>query len=157
MTARTVYVVTSGEYSDYSVDAVFEDRGDAEAYAGKWGQVEEYPMFAPGDDPQDYRQVVVQADLIVDSTGKILDGSPFGTYVNDTYAADYESAERQYLDVLPRVVRLNHVYIRGRRVENCWRVNVCAPTREAAEKAVRERAAKVASLVAQGLDPAQME
>ena len=157
MTARTVYVVTSGEYSDYRVDSVFETRPAAEAWAGKWGQVEEFPMFADGDNPEDYERTVVQADVIVDTNGKILEGPPFGTYANTVYAADYEAAERQYSDQIPRVVRLQHAFVRGQRLETCWRVNAFAPTKEAAEKAVRERAAKVASLVVQGMDPTQME
>lgn len=27
-----IYIVTSGEYSDYSIDAVFQDKNKAEAY-----------------------------------------------------------------------------------------------------------------------------
>jgi hypothetical protein len=32
MKPRTIYIVTSGEYSDYSIEAVFSTRADAELY-----------------------------------------------------------------------------------------------------------------------------
>ena len=44
----TVYVVTAGEYSDYSISAVFDNRAAAEAYCalGLGDYVEEYALNA---------------------------------------------------------------------------------------------------------------
>ena len=41
---NTVFVVTSGEYSDYSIDSVWPTREEANRRAATWGQVEEYPF-----------------------------------------------------------------------------------------------------------------
>lgn len=154
MTARTVYVVTYGEYSSYGIDAVFESRTDAEAYAGKDARVEEYPMFATGDQPEDYKHQVCQAVLWIDRAGRIVDNPGPWTSTNETHAADYAAAERQWHGGdYPVVVRAN---MAGHGIDG-WRIATFAPTPEAAMKATRERAAKAASLVALGLDPAQME
>lgn len=52
---RTVYVVTSGEYSGYGINCVFSREKDAEAYCAKRNgtsdsyQVEPYDLDRPGD------------------------------------------------------------------------------------------------------------
>lgn len=39
---RTVFIVTSGEYSDYRIDSVWDTREAAEAHALNWADVEEW-------------------------------------------------------------------------------------------------------------------
>lgn len=149
MTARTVYVVTSGEYSDYTVDCVFEHRSDAEKRAGKWGQVEEFLMFGPDDDPSEYRRNVVMAWAVVDVEGRIHEDKTPHSYTK--LALSDDAAVRSFQDNGRRVVAPVNYPRKG------WAVTIGASTEEAAWKAVRERAAKVASLVVQGMDPMQME
>ena len=57
-----VYVVTSGEYSDYSIDAVFDNREDAEVYCalGYGEMVEEYELHSEAPKaPQEQAQRIV--------------------------------------------------------------------------------------------------
>lgn len=51
---KSVYAVTSGCYSDYSVHAVFEDKPDAQAHAAQIssGDVEEMPYYPKGERPE---------------------------------------------------------------------------------------------------------
>lgn len=59
---KTVYAVVTGEYSDYSVHAIFTDKADALAHmeavqqASEFGsesaQVQEFAFFEPGELPQ---------------------------------------------------------------------------------------------------------
>lgn len=57
---KTVYVVTSGWYSDYRIDAIFEDRRQAERHRAQRSDandVETWTLYETGDpDPQ---QVVI--------------------------------------------------------------------------------------------------
>lgn len=56
---RTCYAVTSGEYSDYGVDRIFELREDAEAYIAKMGggfDVEEFDYHPAGTGPVPHTQ-----------------------------------------------------------------------------------------------------
>lgn len=53
MKKKTIFIVTSGEYSNYSIDAVFSQKPDAEAYCKQpgWSQygppeIEEWEMDA---------------------------------------------------------------------------------------------------------------
>lgn len=39
-----VYVVTSGEYSDYGINSIWLTREEAERKAGDWGRVEVWPI-----------------------------------------------------------------------------------------------------------------
>jgi|HubBroStandDraft_6_1064221.scaffolds.fasta_scaffold00417_30 hypothetical protein len=47
---RTIYAVTEGSYSDYSIEACFEAEADAEAFvaAGGGDSVEEFDLLPPG-------------------------------------------------------------------------------------------------------------
>lgn len=50
MEERKIYIVTEGEYSDYSIDRVFSTREKAEEYVDSVGydtQIEEYDIDAP--------------------------------------------------------------------------------------------------------------
>ena len=48
---RNIYLVTSGEYSDYGVSAVFSSLKGALDYAGTGSQVELYVLNEPGAEP----------------------------------------------------------------------------------------------------------
>ena len=68
---RIAYVVTSGEYSDYGISAVFDNLEAAKTYAKHWGRIEQYSLnstqpversyweacitdgFTPGWEPKD--------------------------------------------------------------------------------------------------------
>ena len=39
-----VYVITSGDYSDYTIDSIWTTREAAEREAGGWGDIEEYVL-----------------------------------------------------------------------------------------------------------------
>lgn len=47
--SKTVYIVTSGSYSDYNIDAVFDDKERAEALARmiEDAEIEEWPLNPP--------------------------------------------------------------------------------------------------------------
>ena len=50
MSDKMAYIVTEGEYSDYSIRAVYDNQADAEAHVARWGgQVEEYEINALTD------------------------------------------------------------------------------------------------------------
>lgn len=51
---RVMHALTAGEYSDFSVCALFERREDAEAamHAGAGDYVAEYPLYGPEDLPK---------------------------------------------------------------------------------------------------------
>lgn len=51
--AKTIYVVTSGEYSDYRIEGVFTDKDKAEAFADRNPkyEIEEYPANPDFDKP----------------------------------------------------------------------------------------------------------
>lgn len=50
---KTIYVVTSGEYSDYRIEGVFTDKDKAEAFADRNPEyeIEEYPANPDFDKP----------------------------------------------------------------------------------------------------------
>jgi len=47
MAKKKVYICTSGEYSDYGIDAVFDNKADADEFCATFGnnyQIEEWPL-----------------------------------------------------------------------------------------------------------------
>lgn len=136
----TVYVVTSGEYSDFRIEAIFETRQDADACVtrGAGEDVAEYELYGPGDDTFRLRKVFY-THVLITPDGVI------GESKSDMQS--WPSTQDKELFVSASVGPWVHQ----------WRVDAVAATRDAAVKAVRERAAKVASLLAQGMNPAEME
>jgi hypothetical protein len=75
-TGRTVYAVSSGCYSDYRVEALFEDEKDAEAFrmAGGGDEVEEFPYHAAGAKVVRVYRAYWKDDLYVTVTAYVDDG-----------------------------------------------------------------------------------
>ena len=46
---KTIYVVTSGEYSDYGINAIFEDKDDAQRYCDQVNATEKYGRYGIED------------------------------------------------------------------------------------------------------------
>lgn len=62
-----VYVVTSGEYSDYTIEGVFSTRELAEKFAAQWGDcndIAEWPLDKRKDES---RKIVHQATIRADT------------------------------------------------------------------------------------------
>lgn len=58
---RTIYAVTSGMYSDYTVHGLFENEADAQAVADNWrgsrysdADIENFTLYAPGERPEQF-------------------------------------------------------------------------------------------------------
>lgn len=138
---RTVYVVTTGEYSDYAVQAVYEREEDAQACAHRiGGDVEGYPLYPPGDDsfrerPRHYAHVDVNAD---------------GTFREEIF--EWSSSD---LGDYERGLEADVIKVGAHHPDGPWfRVTTHAPTPAQAAKAARERAAQVSAALIEGRDPA---
>lgn len=138
MTKRTVWAVISGDYSDYRVHALFEDKADADDAAARIGlEVEEFDLYSPGD--RSLRRLPEHwAYCDVTSEG-VLRERP----VELPYTTIGDSPPPTNVWVRDRDVGANKEYV----------VGATAATEEAARKSVRERAAQVAAMVVEGLDP----
>lgn len=149
-TRRTAYGVTSGEYSDYRVHAMFDTREDAQRCADRLSRtrshydvdVQEFPMYGPGGGDEYRNRPEFHADLVV-REGRIVE--PCDGCEDFLGAEDPPTS----LTVTPIPSRPAP----GWKGPVIYRVEATGASREAALKAVRERAARVAALVAEGLDP----
>lgn len=155
---RTVYSVSSGEYSDYGVLGLFEDRGDAEANAARnprW-YVEEFALHPPGAGDVMQQVIEYSATAWVSMEGKILD------YVNVcrhyTWPEDADPPEEVLSSVHESTFSMISVDNGARRFQPEWPIGAkvyevyAHVTRDEvrARKAVQERAARVAAAIAQG-------
>jgi hypothetical protein len=106
---RTAYVVVSGEYSDYRIRAVYDDKALAEKHvetypwrAYDWGRVEEFPLNGDAD--------AIARGLFAFGVGIDRDGGEAQAHVDETGIYDsspriraYSNApDRLYLDVTAR-------------------------------------------------------
>lgn len=132
---RTVYAVSTGSYSNYTIEAVFEDRVDAEMTAERvGGTVEEFEILPPGSGGYIRPRLRYVVNTTVSCHGKInTEWSEHSSYV------DQDSAPEP---------PLMHTDYYGH-----YRIMVQADTREAAVKAASEYAARVGALVVEGVDP----
>lgn len=136
---RTMYAVATGGYSDYRVHGLFEEYPGADAAATRVGGiVQEIPLYAPGDDSLTLRAEHT-ASVRVSATGKIG--------------------------------KVHHEVLRGRASDGrstteigrsllsppTYYVYAVADTKERACKAAGERAAQVAALILDGVDPLEAE
>jgi hypothetical protein len=112
---RTVYAATSGSYSDYAVDALFERREDAERYvaAGLAEDIEEIPLYA--EMPQLY--TVYTATI-----GKRGPGRSVGQLRTTSYVTTDEPEHKTG--------------------DSDWMVTAEGPDRERVVKSVRDRYAR---------------
>lgn len=71
-----IFIVTSGEYSDYHIDAVFSTREKAEEYADICGpdyEIEEYEVDAPVDNKDGIWKVRLDMQSgAIDSVEKLI-------------------------------------------------------------------------------------
>lgn len=136
---RTVWAVSTGEYSDYAVHAVYEDEADARRAAERvHGDVSPMALMPPGDDSLRYvRRATGYASVT-------RAGCEFAFSV-------WDPSEVVSLDVADVVVAA--VQLSG----DFYYVNVSADTKERAERALRERVDAVRWCLSQGGDPLQLE
>lgn len=135
---RTVWSVSSGEYSDYSVTALYENKADALTMAARHhGYVQEFELYSPGDLSR-RRATGWTSTIKVKFDGTV--GQP------DTQEIRYGEMDDQGLvDERPLELRL------GR--ERAIFVNGYGDTEERAVKGAKDRAAKTASELLDGHDP----
>lgn len=136
---RTVWAVSTGEYSDYSVHAVYEVEADARRAAERVrGEVSPMALMPPGDDSLRY---VRRADgyARVDRAGR------------ETAFSVWDQVDRVSSAAADAVVAA--VELDG----DFYYVNVAADTKKRAERALRERVDAVRWCLSQGGDPLQLE
>lgn len=137
---NTVYVVTSGEYSDYSIEAIYEDRETADAHVTRLGDatgyrsVEEWEVKPKGD--TSYRHITdYSVALGVTEDGKILDKVYEYEY---NHTGDSTEPARTWLS--------------AGGLDAAWTIQAESNvSEEHCLKVARERAAQVCALIAQGL------
>jgi hypothetical protein len=147
---RTIYAVSSGAYSDYVVHGLFLDKADAVAVVerlntgGDHWFVEEFPLYPSGDRSlrrADNWRAAVQVKYD-GSIGKSWTSSE--VYLGDNNGPMHPISEASTLH-----------WTNGELAG--WHVAAYGLSKEQAEKAARERAAQVAALVIEGVDPVQAE
>lgn len=153
---RTVYSVSSGAYSNYRVEALFEDHADANANAVRhpdW-YVEEFDLHPPGSSDALVPWHGFTAWAWVNSEG----------HVSDEVAVvewhDYPDEGPPQPSTSLRSTRQWPIGLSDGSQSFEWHVaydvyevGVTANDEERARKAVRERAAEVAAVIAEGGDP----
>lgn len=150
-TPRTVYSVSEGEYSDYGIVALFEDRADAEANASRHSDwyVQEFDLYPQGSWDVMVPRKRFSATVWVDNEGRIVDlGS---VRDNDEYPdpGPMRTFTAVYASRLP--ISINGVRLpEGQASSSGYEISTSADSEERVRKVVRERAAKVAAAIAQG-------
>lgn len=76
MSHKDIYVVTSGEYSDYRIHAVFDTKVAAEEYAGTWADVEVHALNYVPKQPLGRKQYTVY----VHANGEVSHVRDYGVY-----------------------------------------------------------------------------
>jgi hypothetical protein len=145
---RTVFSVSDGEYSDYRVHWLFEDRDDANVTATRvGGYVEEFDLYGPGSDDEITIHRQWGATAYVNPVGQIED--TVHCYSIESFSDEDPEAPtiREFID--QRWCDPDGVIHRGTQYE----IRAWADSEGAARKAARERAAKVAAELAEGLRP----
>lgn len=140
---KTIYAVASGEYSDYGIVALFDERPDAEALVAEMNLtrpidpafIQEFPLYAAGDRSLRRRHYFV-GHVFVTAEGAI-DGEP-EIWANDVLA-----------DKFPR-----HPAAQVTRTgQGMWRIVKQGSDTTRVRKALREKAAWVATEIVEGRDP----
>jgi hypothetical protein len=142
MTKQIIYVVTSGSYSDYGIEAIYQTREDAQRLvellnrSGRYGRdhavIEEHELLPPGDTSIKLREQW-HAHALIDSDGKIT--------VDEQRVHCDVDIRNEFDDIIS-----DHPY----GTSSTRAVNAIAHTREGAMKAVRERAAQLATEIIEG-------
>lgn len=123
----TLWAVTSGEYSDFGVNAIFETEAEARAAIGWLGDdVQELDYYRAGDKPE-RREIWTARSGRIDANGAMYPSAQ--ATVNHPWTPPRRPSDR------PRVTV-------EREGTFTW-VTVEAPTKELAEKTLYDRIAKV--------------
>jgi hypothetical protein len=135
---RTVYGVSTGEYSDYQVEVLFEDRADAErhaearradfAYPGKVN-VEEFALLGGGVQPA--RLTIYGTEVIIDEAGAV------------TEEREWSNAAWSHGGWTPNPGKRPQVNVgQAPSYRNGWYVRVSGRTREAVMKVTHDQVAQ---------------
>lgn len=151
---RTVYSLSAGEYSDYRVLDLFEDRADAEANAARnpdW-RVEEFDLYPPGSRDVFIPRQRFTANAWVNTEGRILDH----VHVRDYF--DYPDEGPEPVGTSVRKTTFSMISADGVKFDwplgsTVYEVFACADDEITVRKAVQERAAKVAATLVEGGTP----
>lgn len=161
---RSVWALSSGSYSSYHVIAIFEAKADAETVMAEmlsapgdnsWYdvQVEEFPYYATGDTslrPTSHWMHCVE----VHPDGVVAEIEP----VDDRYTINFPHEMALLADETPEdqgvVVRRTFGHNPPSKVYGVYGVG---RTKEQAIKGAKDRAAEVAAMVLEGLDPREVE
>lgn len=151
MSRRTVWAVSTGSYSSYSVVALFEDKADAEALAATYtgydgGEVEEFELYSPGDRSRRNGPVWI-AEVCVNADATLSDR---GAELHEHYAVDDDGPVAEPASVEKRR------YHYGETWDGGYRVIGRGLTEEQAVKGAKDKAAEVAALILDGVDPREI-
>lgn len=97
-----VYIVTSGEYSDYTIEVVFSTRKKAKEYVDAYGsdyRIEEYPV---DDTPVEKKESIWLVSVNWE-TGKVISANPkdYSEYYADKEGTvQYKKFCGEYLDIV---------------------------------------------------------
>lgn len=142
---RTVWAVTSGSYSDYSVMAIFETREDADEVAKRHGDdVEEMTFYTAGD--HSYRTTVSWVSTIKVRADGTFKGEPRTERLTHSIRDDdgllHEPVEVQRWT---------------RNPDSDFVIRVESLAEDKAIKGVKDRAAEVSAMIVEGVDPREIE
>lgn len=153
-TPRTVYAVSSGTYSDYEVEYLFESRDDAEATVARinhgqpWpntkARVEEFDLYPPGSGALRRPRKRFTAVLGVYPDATLSEVEVEEEYV-EPGTPNWDlgvSDQRKWLSI-------------GHPRDAAFSVSIQSDDETTAVKAVREKASEVVALMLDGLDPTQ--
>lgn len=102
MIMEKVYIVTSGEYSDYHIDAVFSTIEKAKEYVDAYGsdyRIEEYPV----DDAEVKKNESIWLVSVSWKTGEVISANPegfYGYYADKEGTVQYKVCCGGYLDIV---------------------------------------------------------
>jgi len=153
---RTVYSVSEGEYSDYRVLDLFEDKDDAEAIASHnpdW-DVQEFNLYPSGTRTVMVPQKRYSARILINGDGRIVDHVSVRDWAD--YPDEEPSRDMAVTHRAPWPLKLkvgDELVPVPERVGQPYEVTVHADSEERARKVARERAAKVASVLIDGGTP----
>jgi hypothetical protein len=161
---RSVWVLTQGSYSDYGVIAVYETKADAEAVmasmlaargrGGSWRDVdiEEFPYYPAGDTSLRPKSWWVHC-VEVHPDGTITRASP-GLGGGRPYPYETSELGDDIPDVVGVTVKRTFGHNPPVKIYGAFGVG---RTKEQATKGAKDRAAEVAAMVLEGLDPIEVE
>jgi len=169
---KTVYAVATGDYSDYAIEALFEDKVDAETTAQRIdGYVQEFDLYFPGGGNIIRPRRRVTSRSFVSLDGSVLDYTETwstavdageGPWATRVRRVNYTPGDMQLFEIIRRCdddgniteerkpldkPRANFIYAGG------YEVVASADDEETARKLARGRADGVAAVINGGGTP----